>query len=190
MKTHTINSYSFNELSEEAKKKAIENERNTMEVILDFWKNECIDIAKENGFNDIKLSYSLGYSHGDGVNFSCKDFDIDTFLKKHVTKESIRNVLKQYLVIQITGNKGRYCFASKNDVDIYMEGNRRVDYTNIDKLVGTLRQSLEGLYMSLCNEFERIGYADIENQQSDEYISENLEQNEIQFDENGKIFNY
>lgn len=70
--------YSFDELSPEAKKKALENNR---DINIDYtgWEDTTIDDfkeeVKEDGINDLEVSYTGFHSQGDGASFTSEDID-------------------------------------------------------------------------------------------------------------------
>ena len=82
--TITTDIFTFDELSPEAQARAIESHRQTdyeNGEPLYFFADNAAERAAEKGFKNIDLQYSLNYSQGDGLSFSCKDFDLKTFLQ-------------------------------------------------------------------------------------------------------------
>lgn len=71
--------YSFEELSPEAQKNALEN-NSDINVDYEGWDDDVTETFKEEmskiGINDIEISYSGFYSQGDGASFT--SYDIDT----------------------------------------------------------------------------------------------------------------
>lgn len=183
--------YPFSELNEEAKQVAIEQYRNTISQYinpLDMFNDDCIETLKEKGFEGIKLQYSLSYSQGDGLSFSAEKYNIDQLLKSVLgeNKEKTASIIKDNLTIVMKGNNGHYCFASKNDIDIYIETGK--DLPNIEDIIGKIRTMLENEYMSICKELENNGYAELEYRNSDDAIIEIIEDERYYFKENGKQF--
>ena len=70
--------YSFDELSPEAKKKALENNRD-INVDYDGWEDGVTEGFREDmreiGIDDIDISFSGFYSQGDGASFTSEDID-------------------------------------------------------------------------------------------------------------------
>jgi hypothetical protein len=70
--------YSFDELSPEAKKKALEKNR---DINIDYtgWEDLTIDDfkeeVKEDGINDLEVTYTGFHSQGDGASFTSNDID-------------------------------------------------------------------------------------------------------------------
>jgi hypothetical protein len=192
MRTVRTKVYKFEELSNEAKAVAIENYRNnTTEVFLDMFQEDCIEAIQEVGFSgNIKLQYDLGYSQGGGLSFSCDYF---TKLNEVFTevlgkgKEKTINCIINELAFSLEGNNGRYCFASKGDLDLTLENYNR-DYNSIESSISKVREKLENIYFDLCKDLEKRGYAEIEWQNSDEYIEQVIVANEYEFTINGNSF--
>ena len=199
MNTITINLYSFNELSKEVQNKVIEKERDSKYEngdLLYFFKDYCIEQAKDKGFEDIILQYSLSYFQGDGLSFSAQKFTKLEELFNEVLgagKQKTAKLLAENCTVIMKGNNGRYCYASKSDIDLYIENyTSSINVTstnNINEVVGKVLEKLEDIYMDLCEELERTGYADIEYETSDEAIIETIEANDYTFEENGTLRN-
>jgi hypothetical protein len=195
MRVVTTNVYSFNELSKAAQENAIEHYQNeSNEVFLDSFKEDCLSQIEEVGFYDnVKLQYELSYSKGDGLSFSCDRIETKTLLPIFVEilgegKEKTAKIIIDNCRFENTGNKGRNCFASKNDIDFNIEryGGNEVENCNI--VVAKVLEKLESLYINLCKELETKGYAEIEFQNSLGYVSDYFISNEIEFTIDGERF--
>ena len=192
MRTIRTKVYQFNELNDEAKQVAIENYRNNhYDVELDGFIEGAKERIEEAGFKgNSSLSYSLGYSQGDGLSFSCDYFDKlnEVFIEilGEGKQKSIDCIIND-LAFSLEGNNGRYYFASKSDLNLTLE-NYNKDYENIESVVSKIRENLENLYIKLCQDLEKQGYSEIEYQNSDEYITETLIANEYEFTKEGNIF--
>jgi hypothetical protein len=183
--------YQFEELSKEAQETAIENQRNNENnVYLDWFYDDCIEQIKENGFNgNIELKYSLNYCQGDGLSFSCDYFNNLNALFVEILgteKQKTIDCIIDNCSLKIKGNNGNYCYAHRNDVNFELDNYYVKSSTNIDNLISQVETKLKDLYIDLCNELENNGYSEIEYQNSDEYIIQNLIENQIEFIENGK----
>lgn len=190
--------FTFDELSQEAKEVAIEKQRQWQYEYgeyLHFFQDTCEEHIMRAGFNGIKLQYSLSYCQGDGLSFSAESYDnleqiyLDILGKG---KEKTAKILADNTTFQAKGNDGRYCFASKSDIDMYLENwNSAINVTdtdNIDEVIEVALSRVEDIYMELCKELEDMGYAEIEYQNSDEVIIENIKANDYEFTEDGLIF--
>lgn len=191
MKTIEIELYKFTELSENAKNAAIENERKK-EIEFDWFSDFCHEQISENGFKgNIKLQYSLSGSQGDGLSFSCEYFDNLNALFIEILgteKQKTIDTILNNIYFKCDGNNGRYCYASKNDINIELDNYYVKSSTNIDNLISKVESKLKDLYINLCNQLEKQGYDDIEHQYSNEYIIETLTENDCYFTIDGKIY--
>lgn len=194
MRTVRTKVYNFEELSQEAKQVVIERYRNnTTEVFLDMFQEDCIEAIQEAGFSgDIKLQYDLGYSQGDGLSFSCDYFTKLNEVFAEVLGEGKNKTIDCIInncSFVLKSNEGKYCFASKGDLDFYFD-NYQVNFTdsNIESVVEKVREKLENIYVDLCKDLEKRGYAEIEWQNSDEYIEEEIKANEYEFTKEGNRF--
>lgn len=195
MRTIRTKVYKFDELSESAKQTAIEAERNSENSIeLEFFNEGAIEQIEEVGFyDDVKLQYSLSNSQGDGLSFSCGNIKESVLLSFFAeilgkNKEKTAKILINNCSFECTGNRGNhYCYASKSDVDYTLEDYGHHDTINCNIVVSKVLEKIEDLYMKLCKDLEKQGYAEIEYQYSDEYITETLTENDFEYLENGKI---
>lgn len=197
MRTIETKVFTFDELSDDAKQTAIEQIRNQENSIdLYSFKEQCEDIIANNGFTGgIELQYSLSYSQGDGLSFSCDRYDFleDIFLELlGKGKERTAKTLAENTTFVCKSNNNRYCFASKSDIDMYLENwtssINTTDTDNIDKVITAALEVVQNKYLKLCKELEDAGYDEIEYQDSDEFIIETIEANEYEFTEEGKMF--
>lgn len=186
--------YTFDELSDDAKENAIEKFREDKEYLyLDHFYEDCVYQLKELGFVNPKIQYSLGYCQGDGLSFEAdkyirlEDLYIEELGKG---KEYTAQLLADNSTFICTGNEGRYCYASTSDIDLYIENYNsaiNTDCENINNVVDVVRGKLEDLYIDICNDLEKQGYDEIEYQLSDECIIEDIQCNEYEFTEEGKL---
>ena len=196
MKTVEINLYQFAELSEKAKQRAINDWRQTSNEAGDylyFFNDDCIEHLKELGFTNPTVQYSLSYSQGDGLSFSAEGYNnlTDLFIEvlgAHHAK--MAEFLASNCTLEIKGNTGRYTYASRSDIDLYTDLTSAlvVETTNVDNAIEAVQSKLTDIYMTACKEMEDRGYKELENEQSDEYISETLISNEYDFTEDGKRY--
>lgn len=195
MRTIETKLYSFKELSKEGKENAITNYRNQQQQYgeyLYFFKENCEEQATEKGFIDSDIEYSLSYSQGDGLSFSAERYDnLENIFNEILGKgkENTAKILAENTKVSITGNNGRYCFASRGDIDLYIENYSStincVNIENIDIIISKALIKLEDIYIDFCTELEEQGYKELEYENSDEYLIEDFEENEYEFEENG-----
>ena len=191
MKTIEIKLYKFTELSEQAKNVAIEKQRNH-EIEFDWFYDFCHEQISESGFKgNIKLQYSLSYSQGDGLSFSCDYFDnLNTLFVEILGTEKQKTIdfIINNCSLKINSNNSRYCYAHRNDVNFELDNYYVKSSTNLDNLISKVETKLRDLYINLCNELEKQGYDEIENQYSDEYVTETLIENDCYFTIDGLIY--
>ena len=187
--------YTFDELSDDAKEKLIEKFReDKYEYLnLDYFYDDCVYQLEELGFVNPKIQYSLGYCQGDGLSFEADKYTRleDLYIKElGKGKEHTAQVLADNSTFICTGNKGRYCYASTSDIDLYIENYSstiNTDCENINNVVDIVRGELEDLYVDICSNLEKQGYDEIEYQLSDECIIEDIQCNEYEFTKEGKL---
>jgi hypothetical protein len=182
--------YEFSELSDEVKEKVIrkwyENEDYSFlpEDLQNALENHPDNIFSK-GF---ELSYSLGSSQGDGLCIKGK-IDLKKYLEIEypaLSTEEKEALTDQYLVYS-TGNKGRYTYASTQDIDYdYNDPDGIRSELFEDKIIANMRNH----YLFLCKEIEKDGYNMLEYRMSNEEFSDLCEENWYNFLENGKMVNY
>lgn len=117
--------YSFEELSPEAKEKALETLRD-INVDYDGWHESVIDdfksyMEEKFGVEDVEVQYSGFYSQGDGASFTGKVTDMEKFLKNALKIESSE-------FIDIGDDR------SENDLDQLMGDLRGIGFDNRERL--------------------------------------------------------
>jgi len=197
MRVQEIKLYTFSELSDNAKRTAVDNYRDkNQETFMDFYCDDAIEQIQEAGFGgNIKLSYSFSYSQGDGLSFKCDYFDSKVLHK--IFADVLGSVFKdktiEFLInnseFRLKGNSGRYSFALASDVCFDFNYNSYGHYRdNVDNLFLEVERRLMEIYLNLCKKLERQGYNEIEHQSSYDYISEELIFNDYEFTEDGILF--
>lgn len=195
MKTIELNVYSFNELSKEAQEVAIKNHRNSdfFEVLNGFSEDVVerlgelnIEVAKHG------LQYSLTYSQGDGLSFK-GNFDVKdmVFAALPTLSEKRKNIVIELIYsLKSSGNNGRYCYASKNDVEMEFNYNdfRENKHSNLYELCSNVLTHTQNYYIELCSKFENQGYSQIEHERSDEAIKDTIIANDYEFLASGKKY--
>ena len=192
MQTIETNVYSFNELSKEVQSKVIEKKRRGMHEDgqpLLFFSEYCQEKAYQKGFKNIGLQYSLSNCQGDGLSFSA-EIDKEKFIKECLSdiKTSVYDILCNYVHFKCKGNEGRYCYASKKDIEVSTDFYKNTP--NLDKVIDILYNHIADTYMTLCGELEKDGYNEIEYYYSDENVIETILSNDYQYTINGQLFNF
>jgi hypothetical protein len=183
--------YKYEELSESAKERVrMDNGVNDAEFITEDLKYQFEEILKEKYpyFTSPEFIWSLSNCQGDGLSFSA-DFDLGSYLK--VFYPTLANWKKDCILesldIKINQNSGYYSYASKNCVSYDSYIPTRLPHKQFEKLVDTICSDVEDLYIDICSELEKIGYAEYQNLYSEQYAIEMAEANEWEYDENGRI---
>lgn len=190
IETRTL--YNFYELDEDVRKKLIDDlETQYINWAFEEFLYEVYTRLKEDlGFeeSDVNITYSLSYSQGDGLSFSCDNFLtdkvlslIDTKLDKN-EKRMWHKMLKELsFKIYSTGNTYRYSYASKHDIDNYA-------YSELtekqERLLDKVTDICRDIYMNECGELENKGY-DCYNVDVDIVIDELCSQ---EYYENGEVY--
>lgn len=194
MKTVSVELFSINELSEDAKKKAIEKERSHYDVDLTFTVEYIEEILTCLGFESPKVAYSGFSRQGDGLSFTCDNWQykkgmLDNIKQVTTNKdvlewaqclysESKDTFFKLSFCVERTSN--RYSHSNTVTVANYQYG----DYDLSDKQIEWLNHIKNGL----CLLFYRMLEKDYDYQLSDEYIIDSLLSNEVMFLSSGKVW--
>lgn len=172
MKTKTISLYEYSELSPKAKEKALSKWQETVDNPL--LQSHMINVLKEKleergikyDTDSIDVRYSLSNSQGDGFMFEGE------------------LVWGKY-TIYIKHGGGRYYHSNSALVEVQETDNLGFhmddDHEDVKKF--------DALYQEICKEMERIGYDEIEYEQSEESFINACEANEYTFREDGTMEN-
>lgn len=193
MTKHEVTTYSFAELSDDAKEKAIEKFRDT-NVDYNDWYEFVYDDAKTAGSLlgiEIERIYFSGFwSQGDGAMFEgryeyCKgalkaikdEYPTDTEL--HSIAENLQKIQRRYFYgLDIrTEHRGHYYHENTMHVTTFDRDGREIE---IDAMDDTLRDFCRWIYNRLETEYEHLT--------SNEVVKETIEANEYEFMENGEQY--
>jgi hypothetical protein len=184
----TIDVYRFDELAPKVKTRVIEKFRPQMwdssdSESLNEWFADRLD---EVGLPSKKIGWSLSNSQGDGVAFYGR-IDLREYLEKNKLKskyaELFQDDFSSYVELSID-KVGPHMYDHWNTMRV--EWDTRTDPTPKQKqLLNDLQEHIREQTKDLSREFEKAGYADIENKTGDEAIEEFLEANDYEFKENG-----
>ena len=173
MKQVTINVYSFNELSEDAKQKAIEN------------------------LSDINVNYEwwdCTYEDAKNIGLKLESFDLDR--NRHAKGEFILSAIE--VAANILSQHGETCDTYKtaqNFLDThnpifadYMDENS--DNYESSELEGLLQDIEDDFLQSLCEDYSIMLQNEYEGLTGEDAIIDAIEANEYEFDEQGNINRY
>lgn len=216
MRKEVINLYKFEELSDNAKKNAIENYRISMDWIIesDLITEMFKEKLKNMGYPTDDLEWRLSYSQGDGVAFY-GEVDIDKVIErlKHkgydLNYDLYRAIDSENLAIiaRIYRNSFGYHYSNYNTMEVEIDGDsietmmeylyedldsdtdEYVDkYNEIYNFLLDLKDCIHSDIKDVSKELEKEGYSDIEYYSSDECIAETLIANEYKFTEDGVMY--
>lgn len=191
--------YKFSELSETIQTSLIEKElkyRYEYSDCLMFFVDSCQSQAEKKGFNDIELIYSFSHCQGDGLSFSCSDFDLSEFLNSEACKDlklkdSQKDIFLNYFNLTIEQNNGRYAFCSDSDVEFLLDEYSSfacINLNNIEDLAEKIQEKIRDLYLNLCADFEKQGYAELEHYYCKDNIKACIIENDFEYYSSGEIY--
>ena len=189
MKTIETVVYDFDELSDEAKQKAIDKWYENEDY--PWLEDDMAGFLSENDpyFCDKKIQYSLSYCQGDGLSFESK-FDLEKWLKdKGTVRASFIPVLVLYLDIRSHGNNSNYYSYARRD-QIEMNIDTYKSNANFDALCESILRDVQDYYMELCKKAEKYGYDILEYRMTEQEFSELCQANEYTFLPDGTMKNF
>lgn len=207
--------YTFNELSPEAKKNAIEKHRDH-DIGYDWWDLIIENFEKnmdEIGMGDVKCEFSGFYSQGDGASFTGKVVDNKKFLESiginpFKSQKSIASKPREKFEsafidfcdrIYITINRDSSRYFHANTISAEVELDSSDDELELDLGLGAIitlsvQELCDGIRPEItkwAREKSNKLYRDLENHYeeliSDESISKDLIDNDYEFDFDGNI---
>ncbi len=187
----------FDELSQQAKEFAVENERNSGRRFDDddaaFLTEDFQNQLAEKGFEVVKVFWSLGYCQGDGVAFYGRVYTDDLKAKDLNSRKLIERLEKagDEISIEITGANGWYHHRNSMTVEIDFENELEEDDlpARLKIALPALREEFEE-YLSekvkeISDELEKSGYAEIDYHYQDETIGRDLSERENLYQKDG-----
>jgi hypothetical protein len=158
-----FNVYEFNELSKQAQQVAYDFIKD--EVIDDrftFFDNDCHEILKDvfNLLDTKQVIYSLTSSQGDGLSFTCDNFNSVTIneaiFNDEATPEAVKNNIKRVnedLKVKTVINDGRNPYAHESQVTVYLPYQDMPDY-----IMDAIQQAYAKQYLKICKQLKDNGY--------------------------------
>ena len=191
--------YTFDELSEEAKEKAIENYR-FLEVELFDWYEPIYDIFKDT-YSDLfeitNMYFSGFHSQGDGAMFEydgITDKLIDEFIAQLQLTPLRKKLVKEAIYFSGSGKySGHYYHERTCSHSFYVESQYDLEtyHKNIQEFIDNIAMDfevfIEEKYIDLCQELYQSLKDEYEWYTSDKAITEHLIENEYEFTEQGEI---
>lgn len=193
MKEIIIKGYTFNELNEEAKAKALETHNHIL-VEDGYWHEPVLEGFQEDmeaiGFANAKPSYSGFWSQGDGACFTCQTIDLAKVFE-HMKSINYFDIPKSWISPakkgSLTGSviKQHHRYSHSNTIRAC------IDYSGSPKqLPGSELDQIETVLTDYARHLSDKLYADLETQYDAETTAEavgtELEEREYLFTEEGK----
>jgi len=192
MRQETLEVYKFNELASEVQEKVIEKNRNWnveyqgwADHLLDDWKCQLEEI----GFEDVEIYYSGFWNQGDGACFETKCFDFEK-LVKHLDCKKYRHLLTivDYLSGAIEKNSYSNHYSHEKTRYVSIDLNNHRETPLLEKLVNEFEEDLETLRKNLSHQIYKQLTTEYMYLTSDDAVKESIECNEMEFFEDGTIF--
>jgi len=193
MQTKTYTVYNYDELSDEAKKKAVEWAQEFLRednFYFEDVQNDWQEKLKEFGFTDVKISFSGFWSQGDGASFTGK-CDILKFIEATKQKKYYSKLLYQvkkenldmYGESYRIDNHYAHYNTVKGTIDFEYHDARNIDLSKLeneltDSLTEFIHTESKKIYRELESAYE--GYT------SEESAIDCIQANEYTFLESGK----
>lgn len=190
MQTHSITTYSFEELTPEAQSKAI-NDNRDINTDDNYWYEYTLEAQKEllasYGFNDPRIFFSGFYSQGDGACFTTNNIDLSKLVEHLPLTKQEKNKLKKLDLSLSVIRCGTYNLYSHEHT-----ASMEVDYhgfsTNQAHLAEKFEYLAENLRLSLCKRIYKELYDEYDRLQSDDEVKEILIANEYEFLADGTFY--
>jgi hypothetical protein len=176
----------YGELSAEAKARARDCWREKgwtwddcdSEQLTEFFKQE---LEEEWGIDEAELSWSLSYCQGDGVSFTANP-NLDKVAAKN---ETVREIMRTVELLEAAGG---WEYSPEWSASIDANGGHAECYpyhrANEDEqrvlgeLCVAMEAELDQVHKQACRRLEKLGYAEIEYHDSDEYLDGELTAND------------
>ena len=200
----TATAYTYNELSDNAKKKAIEESRyccvessDWWDYTFDWYKDEILldqgfEVSKRNKGEVDALYFSGFSSQGDGASFAA-GVDVRQFLKANKLSNEFRSLYYWsgpdfgYADVNVYIQNSHYCHEMTMNIEVEWTGDWDENAENVpavDQL-----DELESVILDKAREMARKLYRSLEDEYnamtSDEYVADHIQANEYLYWSNG-----
>lgn len=188
MKTHTVTTYEFSELDDKAKQVAIEwmrrveNEDFDSSSITEMFCERLDELGYPHD-GQTSVQWSLSYSQGDGVAFY-GPVDLLAVAKRLLDRNEARKVKRivDKGVLTITLSRLTHHYSHYNTMGVDYEYLADPIPEVVTKLIDLIKADIKDVSRKL----EKIGYAEIEYRNSDEYLTDLIEGNDYEFYKDGR----
>ncbi len=193
MQTVEIKTYSFAELSEAAKRIAIDAEKESDYYPWDDWHDAMLQDwttdLEAYGYDDAKIEFSGFWSQGDGASFTAT-VNLEAWLKQHRLKTKYRKLLKAsesfYIVFKIKRSLGgnyvhEYMISATHEVETATD-----NWDELDAQAGELVELMTEDARKLSRKIYKALEAEYDWHMDDEQIVSMIEANEYRYTKKGK----
>lgn len=195
MRNVCVQVFAFNELVERAQKRAIESRRELLNSNFDHRATTELfeEQLKELGYPVGDIRWSLSSCQGDGVAFYGKIPDLQKVTKRLLDQKAYRRLQRLLAKGEITFTidclNWRYSHAYTMGVSkceyLYLSARaEKRAYELLDYLEACILDDIQ----KVSRKLEKLGYDEIEYQSSDEYVSEEIMENDLEYLANGETF--
>ena len=203
MRIEKLKIYTFEELSEKAKQRAIEGYRQCLNRDFGTESGLITENMEENviektckTIQGLKLNWSLNSCQGDGVNFIGEIYGYNKnfikFLEMLYNGEVPKNIkrIANAIVIKFIRISNFYQHEKTVNTEIELTGSYSGNIDRIYKILTELENFIDVWRVDLCKELEEKGYKEIEYFYSYEYITNIIIANNHEFLEDGNHYYY
>jgi len=194
MRQEMLSVFTFDELTPEVQEKVLNKHRDWnvqfhdwADYIIEDWKDRLDEI----GFEDAEIFYSGFWSQGDGACFETKHFNFKKLINHmYENEKKYRHLLKivDYLSGTIQRNSFGHHYSHEATRYVELDLNNYRSTPRLERLVNELEEELEDLRRSLSKEVYSDLEKEYEYQTSDECLKEIFHCNEMEFFEDGTVF--
>ena len=185
--------YQFDDLSKEAKEKAMEEHREFLSSVWDgdYVQEEFMDDMEKYGIENMEINYSGFYSQGDGASFTGR-IDIPKYLKATGQEKDYAKLLKaikdgedvdDVAVIERISHR-YYHYNTIQVADLYYRG----ESDEVDKQANELTDDMTKFVREQSKELFKRLRDSYEAEMEDENVAESIRINEYEFTPDGKIY--
>lgn len=193
--------YTFDQLSQEAKEHAIENERNSMDESMgDWWYEPIIEGETEKleseGFEDIDIQFTGFHSQGDGASFTGKVGDKKIFVNETLGM-NVKDIILDNMYISVVRTDTRHLHENSVRLDCEVDGEEEIDFFragadinitfNVQDYCDKIEEKGSAWLKSRCSEIYRKLNKEYDSYFEDDHIIADIKANDLKFDEEGNI---
>jgi len=194
MKTITVNLYSYDELSEKAKEKALE-EMKDINTNYDWWDavyDDAKEIGKLMGIEIDEIYFSGFWSQGDGACFegtySYKKDSVNAVKEYAPSDTEVQEIAKNLFDIQkkhfyqLTAgvkHSGRYSHENSTDIAVFNKDSSSEYQVDCEELEKELRSFMKWIYSQLEKQYDYLS--------SKAVIEDTINSNDYYFSEDGSF---